>query len=316
MRKCLHLAIIFILIVNKIFAQDGKIISKEPLMLPASVIHKIDSTDTQLARALRSVNFFRIIYLSDGFKVVGFLAEPKSKGRYPCIIANRGGRWNFGLWNPFLVANYLGRMASWGYVVVASQYRGSMDGGEGKDEFGGKDINDVLNLLPVLSQIPAADTARIGMYGESRGGMMTYLALKGSCRFKAAAVVGGMTDAFDAIKKHPELEDVSFKALIPDYSLNKDAALKARSAVFWSDSLCKQTSLLIMHGGADARVDPNQSIQILQALRRANHPVRFILFEGANHFIAEFEQEMLLQCRRHFDYYVRDGKSLPNVSTR
>jgi dipeptidyl aminopeptidase/acylaminoacyl peptidase len=194
----------------------------------------------------------------------------------------RNWRWNFGLWNPLLVATYLGRMASWGYVVVASQYRGSIDGGEGKDGFGGRDLNDVLNLFLVLSEIPGADTARVGMYRESRGGMMTYLALKRSCNVKAAAVVGGMTDAFDVIKNHPEMEDVSFKPLIPDYSLKRDAVLKARSAVYWSDSLCRQTPLLIMHGGADSRV----------------------------------EQEMLLQCRKHFDYYVRDKRPLRKSSTK
>jgi dipeptidyl aminopeptidase/acylaminoacyl peptidase len=318
MRKCLYLTIILILTINKIQAQNGKIISKEHMILPENLIRKIDSLDTRLAKDLKSVNLFRIVYLSDGLKVVGFLAQPKmkSKEKYPCIIANRGGRWNFGLWNPLLVATYLGRMASWGYIVVASQYRGSIDGGEGKDEFGGQDVNDVLNLFLVLSEIPAADTTRVGMYGESRGGMMTYLALKRSCDFKAATVVGGMTDAFDVIKNHPELEDVSFKPLIPDYSLKKDAALRARSAVFWSDSLCRQTPLLIMHGGADSRVNPNQSTRLVQALINTKHPVRFIIFEKANHFISEFEQEMLLQCRRHFDHYVRDRKPLPGISTK
>ena len=318
MRRGLYYAVIMISILNKVQAQNGKILSKERMVLPKNVIRKIDSLDARLAKDLESVDFFRILYLSDGLKVVGFLAQPKmtSKEKYPCIIANRGGRWNFGLWNPLLVATYLGRMASWGYIVVATQYRGSIDGGEGKDEFGGRDVNDVLNLVQMLSEIPAADTTRVGMYGESRGGMMTYLALKRSCDFKAAAVVGGMTDAFDVIRNHPELEDVSFKPSIPNYSLVKDAALRARSVVFWSDSLCRRTPLLIMHGGADSRVDPRQSTRLVEALIIAKHPVRFIIFENANHFISEFENEMMLQCRNHFDYYVRDTKPLPGVSTK
>ena len=41
-------------------------------------------------------------------------------------------------------------------MVVASQYRGNA-GGEGKEEFGGKDVNDVLNLLPLLESLPKAD---------------------------------------------------------------------------------------------------------------------------------------------------------------
>ena len=33
----------------------------------------------------------KFTYLSDGLKVNGFLAQPKIKGQYPCIIWNRGG---------------------------------------------------------------------------------------------------------------------------------------------------------------------------------------------------------------------------------
>lgn len=77
----------------------------------------------------------------------------------------------------------MGKMASWGYVVVASQYRGN-DGGEGIEQFGGDDVNDVLNLIPVLNQLPKADTSRVGIEGGSRGGMMTYLAMKNHVNLK------------------------------------------------------------------------------------------------------------------------------------
>ena len=38
-------------------------------------------------------------------------------------------------------------MSSWDYVVVGSHYRGNK-GSEGKEEFGGSDVNDVINLIP------------------------------------------------------------------------------------------------------------------------------------------------------------------------
>ncbi len=64
-----------------------------------------------------------------------------------------------------------------GFVVVASQYRGA-DGGEGKEEYGGADIADVLNLIPLAKSLGYADMKNVFMFGNSRGGMMTYLALK------------------------------------------------------------------------------------------------------------------------------------------
>jgi len=92
-----------------------------------------------------------------------------------------------------------------GYVIVASQYRGN-GGGEGKEEFGGKDVNDVLNLIPLLSNMPQADTARIGMFGWSRGSMMTYLALTKTTTIKAAVVGSGLTDLITSLKERPEPE--------------------------------------------------------------------------------------------------------------
>ncbi|MBT1705903.1 alpha/beta hydrolase family protein [Chryseosolibacter indicus] len=312
MRALIHIGLIC-LFTTTTTAQNGTIILKERLTLSKDVLHRIDSMDPGFRKGLDAINIYRIVYLSDGLKVIGFLAEPKKKGKYPCIIANRGGRSNLGLWKPFLVAYYLARMASWGYVVVASQYRGSSDGGEGKDEFGGEDVNDVLNLIPLLKQINTADTTRIGMYGESRGGMMTFQALKRSCKFKAAVVVAGLVDAFDVIRKRPELEDLTFRSSIPNYDRDRDAALKARSALYWSNTLCRTTPLLIMQGSADTRVDASQSLQLVQQLYVQKHPVRFILFEGGDHTISQFETDMLAQCRKHFDYYLRDGRSLPKL---
>lgn len=72
-----------------------------------------------------------MVYLSDGLKVIAYSAEPKKKGNYPSIIDNRGGNRSLGEWDQFSVAYHLGRIATWGYVAIGSQYRG-VDGGEGK----------------------------------------------------------------------------------------------------------------------------------------------------------------------------------------
>lgn len=294
-------------------AQDGKIISKEVYVLPDSIFHRTDMIDPDLASQLKNnINFYRITYLSDGLKVTAYVAEPKAKGKYPCIISNRGGNRDFGKWDPVGIANFLGRMASWYYIVVASQYRG-VDGGEGVEEFGGKDIHDVLNLIPALAQLPEADTGRIGIEGGSRGGMMTYLALKKTCQFKAAVVTAGSADDFKNIASRPNMETKVLAELIPNYWANKEKELKARSAVYWADEMCKTTPLLIMHGSSDWRVLPEESLELVQKLYEYKHPVRFILFEGADHFLTEFRTESFRQTRMFFDYYLRDLNKLPNM---
>jgi dipeptidyl aminopeptidase/acylaminoacyl peptidase len=295
-----------------IFAQDGKIISQQPWTLPDSVYQRIRFIDSALLTKLKEVNFYRITYLSDGLKVTGFIAEPKAAGTYPCIISNRGGNRDFGQWDPFFTAFFLGRMASWNYVVIASQYRGN-DGGEGKEEFGGKDVDDVLNLIPALTQLPKADTTRIGMEGTSRGGMMAYMALRRTCKFKAAVVVSGVADAFKNIASRPEMETYVFAELVPDYKKNKEKELRARSAVYWADEMCKTTPLLILQGSGDKRVEPSSSVDLVQKLLEYKHPVRYVLYEGADHGIREFAAERFAETKAHFDKYLRDGQKLPNL---
>lgn len=163
-------------------------------------------------------------------RVKAYYLQPKSPGKYPCVIYNRGGNRDLGMLMPASV-NYLGgNLSRAGYIVIFSNYRG-MDGGEGVEEFGGSEVNDVLNLIPALALIEKADTSRIGMYGWSRGGMMTYLALTKTNKLKAAIVGGAISDCLETIKDRPEMETNVFVELIPNYEINKDAEHIKRSAV-------------------------------------------------------------------------------------
>ncbi|UOQ69134.1 alpha/beta hydrolase family protein [Hymenobacter volaticus] len=294
------------------WAQDGRILRKKPFLLAEGVFKEFARRNPEFSRNLRGVAFYRITYLSDGLRVTGYLAEPKEKGNYPCIISNRGGNREYGQWDTVQIAYTLGRMATWKYVVIASQYRGN-DGGEGKEELGGKEVQDVLNLLPALSQVPNADTSRIGIEGGSRGGMMTYLALKSTSRFKAAAVNSGVTNPVTHIKNRPDLES-EYSEVIPGYATNKEAVLKARSAVFWADKMSKTTPLLVQHGSSDWRVPAAEALELVQALYACQHPTRFILYEGATHALREVGAQYFAEMKRHFDYYVRDENPVPRMT--
>ncbi|WP_319500363.1 prolyl oligopeptidase family serine peptidase [uncultured Draconibacterium sp.] len=298
---------------------DGKILEKTKYILPDSVItqleklKELDSPEAkELATNILNTDFFRITYRSDGLKVVSYVAEPKGNGKYPCIIFNRGGNRDFGKLTLNRIVYNLGLMSSWGYVVIGSQYRG-VDGGEGGEEFGGEDVNDVLNLIPVLEQLPKADTSRIGIEGWSRGGMMTYQVLKNTCRFKAAVVGAGLANSFENIARRPGMEENVYSELVPDYWNNKEEELKKRSAVFWADEMCKTTPLLILHGSSDWRVLPEESLELVNKLYEYKHPTRFILYEGADHGISEFRSEYNDQIKQFFNDYVRDLRELPNM---
>ena len=91
------------------------------------------------------IECYRIKYVSDGLGIVGFLLKPRGEAsKFPVMIYNRGGNREFGKITENTLT-YLSYLSSNNYVVLASQYRGN-DGGQGREEFGGKDVDDVLNL--------------------------------------------------------------------------------------------------------------------------------------------------------------------------
>lgn len=292
-------------------AQNGKLIDIINYSLADTNIQKLKKIDPDIEKVLSVVNFSAITYLSDGLKIKGYVAVPKEKGVYPCIIYNRGGNKNFGALDDYELGIIMGQIASWGYIVAASQYRGNM-GGEGKEEFGGSDVNDILNLIPLLSHITRTDTSRIGMYGWSRGGMMTYLTIAKTTRMKAAIIGSGAADFFMTVAKRPDMESV-LGQLVPGYNLDRDSVFKNRSAIYWVDKLCKTTPLLLMTGSADWRVTPDEQLEMVNKLYQSKHPFRFIFFEGGQHSLAEHFTEVNHAARNFLDRYVRDKIMWPSL---
>jgi hypothetical protein len=127
------------------------------LILRGEVIDRDDLLDLQNGKLINSklvysdeqIEIHDITYLSDGLKVKGYMAQPKSAGKHPVIIWNRGGNREFSLVEPDKLKPY----ARHGYIAVASQYRGN-GGSEGHEEFGASDVNDVLNLIPLIRSLP------------------------------------------------------------------------------------------------------------------------------------------------------------------
>ncbi|GAI09436.1 unnamed protein product [marine sediment metagenome] len=178
--------------------------------------------------------------------------------------------------------------ASYGFVAVGSQYRGN-DGGEGREEFGGADVNDVLNLIPLLKSLPNVDADKIGMVGYSRGGMMTYLALKeqtlrGTDDIKAACTVGGVADLFMSAEERPEMVTGVYIPLIGGTPSQLPQEYEARSATYWADKI--NVPLLIQHGEADWRVSVEQARKLAQELERYGKDYKLITYPGDDHSLS------------------------------
>lgn len=299
------------------YRKNGKIVSRR--IIPFSWPHV---KETVPGLSSERLNLWRrrsqhilledITYFSDGLKIKGYLVQPKRSGKYPCIIFNRGGSLEFGSLGPLQLFNQMVPLAEQGYVVVGSQYRGCA-GSEGHEEFGGRDLNDILNLIPLLQHLPLADTKRLGMLGWSRGGMMTYLTLKKLRTIKAAVVGGGEADLVLSERYRPEMKRMHQK-LIPVKSRSAMLReLQKRSAVYWPEKIAPKTPILILHGSSDWRVRPEVGLHIASQLVALGHPVRFVLFDGADHGIREYWEESQEMIQEWFDRFLKRGEKLPNT---
>ncbi|RYE26352.1 MAG: S9 family peptidase [Sphingobacteriales bacterium] len=250
-----------------------------------------------------SIAVYEISYTSDSLKIKGFVVEPlNNKEKLPVVIFNRGGNRSFKMIDSTTLAQWIKPIAKAGYVVVASQYRGSK-GSEGFDEIGGKDVDDVLNLIPVLSELPECDTTRVGMYGWSRGGIMTYLALAKTNKIKAAVIGGAPSDMFGLMEQRPKLEDI-YRETVPNYDSNRNEELKKRSAVYWADQIARNTPVLIIHGKKDKRVNYDQAQQLSNKFIQLSHIHRLVLFD-ADHIISEDRARKDKEVLEWLDKYLK-----------
>ncbi|MGE5402864.1 MAG: alpha/beta hydrolase family protein [Ignavibacteriales bacterium] len=257
--------------------------------------------------AVEGARVEKMTYSSDHLKVKGFIAYPKQNGgQYPCIIWNRGGIGNQGTIDDFTARGIFGQIASWGYVVLASQYRGNA-GGEGRDQFGGDDVNDVLNLIPLADEIPIADKTTWGIEGWSRGGMMTYLALTRSNAFKAAVISGGIANLRCTADESRYMRLLYEKALGEYGSQNFRDDCEKRSIVNIADRLPRTTSFLLLHGTADDRVSPRDSLEISGKMLEYNIPFRLVMLEGGDHFLRTHKKEVDEMRRKWFNRYLKPG---------
>lgn len=277
MRQFIITLIIFFW-VSLTFGQSGCILFKTMLDIKKSDLWEIISSNDSILsdyHYANNLNYAELKYTSDSLTVEGFVISPKKKGHYPVIIFNRGGNRDFNALTLKMLFFTTAVLANEGYIILASNYRV-------QDEFGGKDLNDVLHLIHVADQLENADTSKIGMFGWSRGGMMTYLSLKESNRIKTAVIGNGASDLFSAIEKRPELERDVLSECIPNYWINKEQELKKRSAIYWADSLNKKSSLLLLCGSLDAQVDYQQSVKMAAKLDSINYTCTLKVYE-TNH---------------------------------
>jgi dipeptidyl aminopeptidase/acylaminoacyl peptidase len=164
---------------------------------------------TFMQRYGERIRMERVMYPnSDHGLTPGYVFTParaEKEKRYPGLVAVHGG-YHFSLDEEFF--GFIERAVAEGYVLIFPEYRGSRGYGAEHykaQDYGGKDVTDVLDAADYLVSRPAVDPARLGIMGRSRGAMIALLAIERSPKkFRAAVDVVGITDFVAYMSYKPE----------------------------------------------------------------------------------------------------------------
>ncbi|HYW51596.1 MAG TPA: S9 family peptidase [Gemmatimonadaceae bacterium] len=173
-------------------------------------------------------------------------------------------------------------LAQQGYVIVVVDSRGSAFRGRAfrkvtQFRLGLQETQDQLDAARWLGQRSWVDASRIGFWGWSYGGYMaTMVAAKGGDLFKAVMAVAPVSDwrLYDSIYTErfmwtPQGNAGGYAETAPQ---NFVAGITAR--------------FMLVHGTGDDNVHPQNSVQLIERMVRANRPLQVMFYPNRTHSIS------------------------------
>lgn len=254
----------------------------------------------------------------DGQEIEGILIEPVAGidfGGSPTILDVHGGPeahesngWITSYSNPGQVA------AGAGYAVFLPNYRGSTAYGSAfsrqhQRDAAGKEFDDLVDAKAALVEMGLTDAARVGITGGSYGGYATaWSATRYAEEFAAGVMFVGISNILSKFGT-TDIPTEEYLVHARAYPWEDYMDTLERSPVFHTAEA--NTPLLILHGDADPRVSPTQSLELYRTIkvRRPDTPVRLVQYPGEGHGNAQAaaRYDYTLRMMRWFETYLMSG---------
>lgn len=224
----------------------------------------------------------------DGMTIYGYLTLPVGLApkNLPMVLNVHGGPWGRDAWGFNPEVQWL---ANRGYAVLQVNFRASTGYGKaylnaGDREWAGKMHTDLIDAKNWAINQGYADPKKVAIYGGSYGGYATLVGLTFTPEEFAAGVdIVGPSNLNTLLKSIPPYWG-PIKAMFTKRMGDDEQFLQSRSPLFKAEQITKP--LLIAQGANDPRVNQRESEQIVEAMRKANKPVEYIVFSDEGHGFA------------------------------
>ena len=256
--------------------------SKKLTKLTESINPEISPADLVESRVIRYKSF-------DGVEIPAILYTPHGASpekKLPAIVRVHGGPGGQARmpYNPSV--QYL---VNHGYVVLDVNNRGSS--GYGKTFFvaddgkhGREPLWDCVEAKKYLKSLGYVDETKIGIMGGSYGGYMVLAALAFKPEeFGAGVDIFGVSNWVRTLQSIPPYWEAQRKSLykeIGDPDKQADM-LKEISPLFHADKIAKP--LIVLQGANDPRVIKPESDEIVDAIKKKNGVVEYVVFDNEGH---------------------------------
>jgi len=230
---------------------------------------------------------------SDGLEIPAYLVLPKGVAakNLPMVVFPHGGPWGRDYWGYNSFAQFL---ANRGYAVLMPNFRASTGYGKkfldaGNKQWGDKMQDDITWGVKYLVSEGIVDAKHVGIMGGSYGGYATLAGVAFTPDLYAAAVsiVGpsNLITLLNSIPPYWESIRKLFYLRMGDPNTDEGKKqLERQSPLNSADKI--KTPLFVAQGANDPRVNKAESEQIVNALRKRNFPVEYILAPDEGHGFA------------------------------